>query len=216
MLEALNLITKHDVKNNVEHNGTEVYFQSMPTETERETLKSNGFRWSRFNKCWYISNNKITDGNVKSTNSHQENSRKTTKRNVKKQSRQPKTTTVNVNQYGVKVGDIYVNVWGYDQTNIDYYMITKILGKSMVMAHKVRPKRVHDGCSGYITTPTMELCDDYRHRENDGYFKTKVQTYGAKGHELKYTTIKCGPYSFETCSRYNGGTYWETDEYHGH
>lgn len=202
MLESLNLTTSHNVKTNEEHKGTEIYFTDYPTTKERETLKAKGFRWSSFNKCWYIKTEKLTSGTVKKV--------KASKKNHKAD--KPKK----VNKYGVKVGDIYVNVWGYDQTNIDYYMITEILGESMVMAHAVRPKRVHDGCSGYITTPTMELCDDFRHKENGGYFKTKVQTNGASGYELKYSTIKCGPYSFETCSRYNGGTYWETDEYHGH
>jgi hypothetical protein len=32
----------------------------------------------------------------------------------------------------VKVGDIFYSSWGYDQTNIDYYMVTKLIGKTMV------------------------------------------------------------------------------------
>lgn len=34
-----------------------------------------------------------------------------------------------------KVGDILVCSWGYDQTNIDYYQVTKVLDKSV----KIRP-----------------------------------------------------------------------------
>jgi len=32
----------------------------------------------------------------------------------------------------VKIGDIFYSSWGYDQTNIDYYMVTKLIGKTMI------------------------------------------------------------------------------------
>lgn len=35
-------------------------------------------------------------------------------------------------QQAVKVGDIFRSSWGYDQTNVDYYQITKLVGKTMV------------------------------------------------------------------------------------
>lgn len=38
---------------NQELNGIELYFESIPTEEERNTLKANGFRWNRAKKCWY-------------------------------------------------------------------------------------------------------------------------------------------------------------------
>jgi hypothetical protein len=33
----------------------------------------------------------------------------------------------------VKVGDIFVADWGYDQTNIDFYQITQVLKKMVVL-----------------------------------------------------------------------------------
>ena len=41
------------VKFNEEKNGIELYFTDKPDEEIRDTLKSNGFRWARYNKCWY-------------------------------------------------------------------------------------------------------------------------------------------------------------------
>ncbi len=32
----------------------------------------------------------------------------------------------------LKPGDVLVSMWGYDQTNVDYYMVTKLIGKSSV------------------------------------------------------------------------------------
>ena len=41
------------MKLNEEKNGVELYFFSIPSEDVRNSLKSNGFKWSRYNKCWY-------------------------------------------------------------------------------------------------------------------------------------------------------------------
>ncbi len=34
-------------------NGVELYFNDKPSEKVRNNLKTHGFRWSKFNKCWY-------------------------------------------------------------------------------------------------------------------------------------------------------------------
>ncbi len=38
---------------NTEKKGIELYFKGKPSDEIRENLKANGFRWARFNKCWY-------------------------------------------------------------------------------------------------------------------------------------------------------------------
>ena len=42
-----------EIKLNEEKNGIEIYFTSKPSEEVRTALKYNGFRWSKYNKCWY-------------------------------------------------------------------------------------------------------------------------------------------------------------------
>ena len=49
---------KARVAENPEKNGVEIYFPSIPSEEVRAQLKANGWRWSRFAKCWY---NKASD-----------------------------------------------------------------------------------------------------------------------------------------------------------
>jgi hypothetical protein len=34
-------------------NGVQVHFPGIPAESVRAALKTAGFRWSKFNKCWY-------------------------------------------------------------------------------------------------------------------------------------------------------------------
>lgn len=48
------------MKLNDEKNGVELYFTDKPSEEIRTQLKSNGFKWSRFNKCWYAKQNENT------------------------------------------------------------------------------------------------------------------------------------------------------------
>lgn len=41
------------VTENVEKNGVEIRFPSKPDASILDALKANGWRWSRFNSCWY-------------------------------------------------------------------------------------------------------------------------------------------------------------------
>ena len=45
---------------NEEKNGVEIYFTGKPSEEVRNNLKLNGFRWSKYNKCWYAKQNEDT------------------------------------------------------------------------------------------------------------------------------------------------------------
>lgn len=49
------------ITENKEKNGVEIRFEAIPSEEVRNKLKANGFRWSRFSKCWY---NRMTDENL--------------------------------------------------------------------------------------------------------------------------------------------------------
>jgi hypothetical protein len=44
----------------------------------------------------------------------------------------------------VKVGDIYYSSWGYEQTNIDFYQVVKVSGKSTVELRQISQETVKD------------------------------------------------------------------------
>jgi hypothetical protein len=50
---------------------------------------------------------------------------------------------------GLKVGDILMNMWGYDQTNIDYYQVTKLVGKCSVEIREIGA--INMGEDGFMT-----------------------------------------------------------------
>jgi hypothetical protein len=43
-------------------------------------------------------------------------------------------------KHNVKLGDIFCCSWGYDQTNVDYYEVTKVMG-SMVEVREIGQQR---------------------------------------------------------------------------
>jgi hypothetical protein len=47
-------------KLNEELNGIELYFSAVPSENVRNELKANGFKWSKFKKCWYAKQSEKT------------------------------------------------------------------------------------------------------------------------------------------------------------
>lgn len=46
-------------KLNTAKNGIELHFDPKPSKSVLDDLKANGWRWSRFNSCWYKLDNSI-------------------------------------------------------------------------------------------------------------------------------------------------------------
>lgn len=69
---------------------------------------------------------------------------------------------------GLEVGDVLRSSWGYDQTNIDYYEVTKILGRMVeiraIAQESVETTHMQGECSPlpghYIGEPMRKLAQD--------------------------------------------------------
>ena len=60
----------------------------------------------------------------------------------------------------MKVGDIFVMTWGYDQTNNDFYRVKALRGKTQAVVQEVNLKVEH--CA-----PTGPMAADYRYNPKD-------------------------------------------------
>ena len=60
---------------------------------------------------------------------------------------------------GLEVGDILKSVWGYDQTNVDYYEVTKLVGKTQVEIRKIASASVES--DAYMTGKCTPLPGKY-------------------------------------------------------
>lgn len=61
VLQVVPGATTVEIKHNQRLNGVEIHFSGKPSEEIRGNLKASGFRWSKFNKCWYAN---ISDNTV--------------------------------------------------------------------------------------------------------------------------------------------------------
>ena len=73
----------------------------------------------------------------------------------------------------IKVGDIFVDSWGYDQTNIDFYLVTKKL-KASIKIVKIGSKVVATsiGSEMVVPVPDAVIGEEKTKIPQDGYIKT--------------------------------------------
>jgi hypothetical protein len=111
-------------------------------------------------------------------------------------------------EHTLKVGDILYTSWGYDQTNIDYYQVTAVVGKKSVKIRQIHSGLDHhDGCSQNYVIPLkdsfFEDCGEYDHRGDE-----MLKRVG------EYNSIRIESYCSAT--PWGGKPNRETDAYSGH
>lgn len=125
------------VNRNVEHNGIELIFDGKPDTSIRTALKSNGFRWHSVKKLWYA---RETEARLNFANELANNKLEVREENhTKKQA---------VNKYGVKIGDVFHQSWGYNMTINTFYQVISVTASS-VRVIEVNPEIIEDNCQGY-------------------------------------------------------------------
>jgi len=54
------------------------------------------------------------------------------------------------------VGDVLVNSWGYEQTNVDYYQVTALVGKQSVEIRAIAKQSEETGSMVGVCTPILD------------------------------------------------------------
>ena len=155
---------------NKQLNGIELIFQEKP-ETEILTmLKENGFRWHRQKKLWYA---KVTDERKAFVKELQKANTEiiSVSNNVSVTPTKVKAKKQPVNKYGVKVGDMFCDIWGYEQTNVDFYQVVDLKGSTTVVLKPVNKNARMIGDMSYMVSP---IKDDFI----EGKYKTRLMTNG--------------------------------------
>lgn len=77
----------------------------------------------------------------------------------------------------LKVGDVLVSSWGYEQTNIDYYLVTKLVGKASVDIVKIGKETVDtEWAQGKcVPDPTNIIGEPFRKRADGN--SVKIASY---------------------------------------
>lgn len=108
---------------NNEHNGIELYFGEKPNKNIIDMLKANKFRWHSIKKCWFAKNtenNMLVAENISNGKIEIIENKK-----------------VEENELGIKAGDIFYMSWGYEQTNVDFFRVKALRGKTQVILQEV-------------------------------------------------------------------------------
>lgn len=180
-MELLEIKKNCKIVENKEKNGEELYFDEKPSKEVLETLKENHYRWHNVKKCWFRKLNYVNNEN---------NTKKTTNKNNKKS-----------NYLGVKIGDIFVYSWGYEQTNINYFQVVALKGEKSVVIREIAKEIVNvDGYESYKVVPRKNEFLD----KKKGFLKDNEigATKLVKG--LKNGTIYINIESFGFCSLWDG------------
>ena len=73
---------------------------------------------------------------------------------------------------GVKVGDVFVDSWGWEQTNIDFYQVVGLRGKSSVELRPIHSLYRQNGFMSALVRP------DVGNFKADGRYKTRLASHG--------------------------------------
>lgn len=81
------------------------------------------------------------------------------KRNTEKEQQKSKIRAIRDNFVNpFKVGEVFYDSWGYEQTNIDFYQIVEVKNKSVVIR---KIGQIYDKCTGWASETVKPNVDDF-------------------------------------------------------
>lgn len=126
--EAQTRPASYEIRENEHFHSQEIIFAEKPSAEIREALKALKFRWNGKRGLWYgFASVEQTRAAIEGKAQAEE--QKTPAKKTKKPDP--------VNVFGVKIGDIFSAIWGYEQTNNDYFQVVSLVGSSSVRVRQV-------------------------------------------------------------------------------
>lgn len=183
---------------NPKFNGIEISFDSIPSASIRSTLKANGFRWFPARSIWYAKQTPERLDMVKALVDGKEAKKEA------KQAAKPEAAP----SHSLRVGDLLYSSWGYEQTNIDFYQVIALKGKTMVTVKKCYPEVVKtEAVSGMSQNVSFKAPAGIIAPEDDEPLTRKVKNF-SKDNNPAYDLIDITSYA--SASKYNGQTLYES------
>ena len=139
----------YTINTNTQFNSIEIYFDGIPCEAIRTALKALKFRWHGVKKCWYGFTDEATvreaiDGDNETT--------------AEKKMAQNANKAAVVPSHNIKVGDLFYASWGWEQTNVNFFQVVELVGKSSVRVREVWPELIEEtAVSGMSADRTYRL-----------------------------------------------------------
>lgn len=128
---------------NKEFNGIELTFTGKPAEEIREAMKAAGFRWHCMKKLWYAKNTAERIELAKKLSGDA---------TLAQVAVAAVKNSEAVSKFGIKPGDILEDSWGYEQTNVEFYLVTKIISACKIEIVELghTETEANSSMSGYV------------------------------------------------------------------
>lgn len=200
---------KYEIRENEQFKSTEILFDGKPSESIRNILKANGYRWHGVRRLWY--GYKTAEEAKKLLNSANESEltkekgAETAGNAVKTDERAEARQELKETATGVKIGDLFVMTWGYDQTNNDFFQVVAIKGKNSVLIKEVVPPTIKEKSGGYF------MAKDYAVKVPE-----KGELYPVAHFSVFVKNQKDGDLKRIGISKYNGEKYITMGEHYAH
>ena len=132
---------------NNELKGIELVFESKPAQEILTSIKAAGFRWHNLKKLWY----------AKQTPERMELAEKLAGGNTTESALAvPVPVAEKVNKFGIKVGDVFVESWGYEQTNIDFWQVVELRGTTQIVLRAIASEGRDIGFCSRMVKPVRD------------------------------------------------------------
>lgn len=92
-------------------------------------------------------------------------------------------------KHSLKVGDVLSTCWGYDQTNVEYFQVTKLIGDTMVEVREIARESEETGfMSGMcVPSPNAFIGKPIRKRVLEG---NSLDIHGGFGYAYLHNTVE--------------------------
>nr|BAR28713.1 hypothetical protein [uncultured Mediterranean phage uvMED] len=170
-------------------------------------IEGKCFTNKSFNSWWYYRFKSVEQFNqkcldqIKANNERQESKKKYQEERTK--------------PHSLKVGDILYCSWGYDQTNVDYFKVSQVIGKRKIkiigLANSLESDGIHDKASpsdsiGNYWTQKQFYCEVEKKWKRKNVELTK---YASSDNTVRIS-------SFAWASLWDGKPKYQTNAYMGH
>lgn len=92
----------------------------------------------------------------------------------------------------VEVGHVFVSTWGYEQTNVDFYVVTALVGKTMVEIRKCGSiTTTNHGMSGRVIPDAEKIVGEAIRCKVNAYGGIKVDGHAANLWEGRPVYFSC-------------------------
>ena len=129
------MTTTFTINTNSRFNSLEITFNQKPSAAVRDVLKSMKFRWNPTKGIWYGFADQAALEKSLSPLASAEDSK--TEKKSAAATRKTETVKEEKNDHNLKVGDVLVSSWGYEQTNVDFFVVVKTTKTSVYVKEAV-------------------------------------------------------------------------------